>query len=131
MNMKKMGLISAVGFTALMGASLATNALADDHKGDHKEGKGKYHQMEMRDPGKMADRLADSLDLDEATKAKVTALLEKRSVEMRSLRESHKAELVALLTPEQAEKFESMEKRRGMKDKHHGKGMKYDQENKG
>jgi len=126
-----MGLISAVGFTALMGASLATNALADGHKGDHKEGKGKHHKMEMRDPAKMADRLADSLELDDATKVKVTALLEKRSEEMNNLRQTHKAELVALLTPEQAQKLESMEKRRGMKGKHHGKGMKHDQENKG
>ena len=61
MNMKKMGLISAVGFTALMGASLATNALADDHK----EGKGKHHKMEMRDPARMADRLAEHLELDD------------------------------------------------------------------
>ncbi|MCZ2722931.1 hypothetical protein O1D97_15255 [Marinomonas sp. 15G1-11] len=127
MNMKKMGLISAVGFTALMGASLATNALADDHK----EGKGKHHKMEMRDPARMADRLAEHLELDDATKAKVTVLLEKRSAEMKDLRESHKAELVALLTPEQAEKLEKMEKHRGMKGKHHGKGMKHDQENHG
>ncbi|MFT2109717.1 hypothetical protein [Marinomonas sp. 2405UD68-3] len=113
MNVKKMGLMSAVGFTALVTASLATNVMADGHK----NGNG------MHDSSKMADRLAHVLELDDATKAEVTTLLEKNSLEMKTLRESHKTQLEALLTPEQVEKLQKMKKHRGKHGKY-GKEMK-------
>ncbi len=107
-----MGLMSVVGFTALITASLASNAMADGHKN-----KG------MHDSSKMADRLAHVLELDDATKAEVKTLLDKNSTEMKALRESHKTELEALLTPEQIEKLQKMKKHRGKHGKY-GKNMK-------
>lgn len=118
MNFKKAGILSVVGLTTMMAAGLATNVMADDHKGGH-EGYGKHGKMEMRDPAKMADRLSKHLELDEATTAKVAALFEAQSDKREALHAEHKAALEALLTPEQITKLEAMQERGG---KHGKKG---------